>query len=74
MNMEKDVLDILQQKNKMLKSCEEHIEALASDKKAFIAEQRGYIDELHKFLEEKYTNIVTQYNEAIENDLLNIKN
>ena len=32
MNMEKDCLDILQQKNKMLVSCEEHLAALMSDK------------------------------------------
>jgi hypothetical protein len=37
-------------------------------------QQRENIAKLHTFLEEKMTNIVTSYNEAIENDLLNIRN
>lgn len=32
------------------------------------------IDELHRYLEEKYNTIIIEYNKAIEKDLLNIRN
>ena len=31
------------------------------------------LDELHEYLEQKYANIVVEYNKAIEKDIINIK-
>ena len=58
----------------MLISCEEHLQALDSDKAVFLSEQRANIDKLHAYLEDKYKSLVAEYNESVENDLVNIRN
>lgn len=64
----------MQQKNKMLKACEDHINFLEFDKSEFLKVQRKKIDELHEYLEKKYANTIVEYNKSIEKDLLNINN
>jgi hypothetical protein len=82
-NIESNTIDLLKQKNKMLRSCEDHENFIEYDKDAFLRVQRKkigkclvryFIDELHKYLEEKYLNIIVEYNVAIEKDILNIRN
>ena len=52
-------LDLLNQKyNKMLKAWEDHEYFIEYDKEEFLKEQRMRIDDLHKYLEEKYSKIL----------------
>ena len=47
-NIENNTIDVLKQKVKMLKACEDHTNFINHDKEQFLTTQRKKIDELHR--------------------------
>ena len=58
----------------VLKKFENHIKYLSFNKKEFLGQQRKKIDELHAYLEDRFLDVVCQYNIAQEQDIVDTKN
>ena len=74
MEIENDSIRIIQNKNQYLKEIEHHGEFIQHQKTIFIDEQKSKIEQLHKYLDDKLSHIVSLYNERIEKDLLQVYN
>lgn len=74
MTIEKDSIRIIQTKNVFLREVENHGEFIEQQKEEFINEQKRKIAELHKYLDDKLSHIIVQYNERIERELLKVYN
>eukprot|EP00347_Sterkiella_histriomuscorum_P005524 403356287 len=74
LNLEQNLQEILKSKNNILKKHEAQIEFLNHSKRQFLAEQKQKIEQLKKYLDDRYLHIVCQYNLAYEKDLILNKN
>ena len=74
LRIEKDSIRIIHNKNEYLKEIENQGEFIEQTKEAFIREQKSKINELHEYLDKRLAYIISQYNERIEQQLLQVYN
>ena len=74
MEAERNSIRIIQRKSEYLKGIEGQTEFIEQEKQVFIQEQRKKINELHKYLDDKLSDIIIKYNQRIEQQLLTMYN